>query len=255
MQNQKSPENKESLVKILKISSLANRKEVSKKRHAKYRRILDYSIQIIREHGQGNLTLQAVADKMNLKRPALYRYFISVRELWIAVQIDFQNDINNLMQDIVIKHDGTYTELVLKLFMFYYSWITKDLVRYIVLHDKYSPGANKLGPIEKGYKPFDFFIFFRYSIEKGIENNEFKKDVDIGFWVFTLWFKIYGLIHSTMFFIVDPDNFSNPNYQVSEMTWVKDFKTLKDAFPTVTKERLHDYVEDLIKKAIDKIKI
>lgn len=192
---------------------------------------------------------------MNLKRPALYRYFISVRELWIAVQIDFQNDINNLMQDVVIKHDGTYTELVLKLFMFYYSWITKDLVRYIVLHDKYLPGANKLGPIEKEYKPFDFFIFFRHSIKKGIENNELKKDVDIGFWVFTLWFKIYGLIHSTMFFIVDPDNFFNPNYQVSEMTWVKDFKTLKDAFPTVTKERLHDYVEDLIKKAIDEIKI
>ncbi len=255
MQNQKDQENKEPLVEILKISSLANGKNVSERRDAKYKKILEYAIQIIREHGVGNLTLQAVAKRMKIKRTALYRYFISVRELWIAIQIDFQNDINNLLQDMIIKHDGTYTNLVFKLYTFYYSWITKDLVRYTVLHDKYAPGANKLGPIEKRYKPFDFFIFFRYSIKKGIENNEFRRDLDIGFWIFTLWFKIYGLIHSTIFFIVDPDMYFNPNYQVSEMTWVKDFKTLKDAFPTVTNERLHDYVEDLIKKAIDKIKI
>ncbi len=247
----------DTIVEIPSISSLANRKVISKKRHAKYREILEHSIQIIREHGLGSLNLQAVADKMNLQRPALYRYFISVRELWIAVQIDFKNDLNNRMQEIIDNHEGTYEELVFELFNFYYTWITDDLVRYLILHDLghgYAPGANKLGPIEKRYRPFDFIMFFRHAIEKGIENNEFKKDIDISQWIFTLWSIIDGFIHSAVYFIVEPDNFTSPYYLVSDMTWVKDLKTRKKLFPNIAKDNLHDYVSNKIKEAIDTIK-
>jgi len=250
-------EKKTTIVEIPQISNLANRKEVSKKRQAKYREILKHSIEIIQEHGLGSLTLQAVADKMNLQRPALYRYFISVRELWIAVQIDFKNEINNRMQELINHHEGSYEELVFDLFMFYYNWITDDLARYLILHDLdhgYAPGANKLGPIEKGYRPFDFILFFRYAIEKGIENNEFKKGIDISQWIFTLWSIIDGFIHSAVYFIVEPDNFSNPYYRVSDMSWVKVLKTRKKLFPNITRKNLHDYVRNRIKEAIDQIK-
>ena len=208
----------------------------------------------MRENGVGNLTLQAVAEKMFVKRPALYRYFISLRELWIAIQIYFQNELMNLMQDIIVKHEGTYIELVFKLYMFYYTHITGDVIRFQVLPQKYSPGAKKLGPIEKAYQPFHFFLYIKYSIKKGIEQKEFK-DIDVDFWIYTLWAKVYGLIQATNYFQVNPKEYFNPNYQVSDMTWVKDFKTRKRLFPTISKDQLHDIVEGIIKEAIDRIKI
>ena len=157
----------------------------------------------------------------------LYNYVQSKRELFFAIIKNDHEKFRRAMDEIVIKHEGFYIELLFKLAENYINFAQTQPNVFKMMFSTPAPLSKKTGPIEKSFKPQSLDVVYDV-IKLAIEKNELW-EVDANLLTYFFW----GILHGSLL--------------VS--------KGYIDEYPedTDATKRYHDYILTQLKHIIDRL--
>jgi len=172
-----------------KKKKIIPRARAPKKKAEQFNRILETGKELFVKYGSHGFSLRALAKRLNMSQTNVYNYVQSKRELWIAIRTkyygEFQDGINKLIDD----HQGFYTDLFFKMAEFFLEFASVDFNRFAMMFLISAPPSNKIGPLEKNYKPFQIMKYISVIVEKAVIAKEINKTEAI-----ERLFYIYGVI-------------------------------------------------------------
>lgn len=161
------------------------------KKAEQFDRILEEGKDMFIKYGSHGFSTRALAQRLNMTQPNLYNYVSSKRELWIAIRTKYYNEYYNGLQKILKEHKGSVSDLFYKFAEYYLEFAAADYKRYQIMYVLSAPPSNKIGPLEKSYKPFQFTKFMLGLLKKAMDANEIIPDEKGGLF-YTLYSLIFG---------------------------------------------------------------
>jgi AcrR family transcriptional regulator len=138
------------------IKKKKSRSRSPEKKAAQFEQILESGKELFLEKGRDGFSLRKLAKKLGMNQNNLYNYVESKRELWIAIRNKFFNQYRNENVEIIKSHEGSITDLLMKLFKNFLEYADKDFGAFSMMHLIESPPSDKIGPFEKSYREFKF---------------------------------------------------------------------------------------------------
>jgi AcrR family transcriptional regulator len=157
---------------IEKSSEKKTRNRSPEKKAAQFEQILEAGKELFLEKGRDGFSLRSLAKILGMNQNNLYNYVESKRELWIAIRNKFYSLYRNENVKIIKEHEGTITELLMKIFSNFLTFAHKDFKAFSMMHLTESPPSDKIGPIEKEYQEFNYLRGTAKVIQKAIEAKE-----------------------------------------------------------------------------------
>ncbi len=151
------------------------RSRTPEKKKKQFERILEAGKQFFLEEGSWSFSMRGLAKVLNMNQNNLYNYIESKRELWIAIRRKFFEQYRNENIEILRKHDGSYLDLLLKIFEHFFKFAERDFSAFRMMHITPSPPSDKIGPFELSYEPFNYLIGTIRLIQKAIDENKIKE--------------------------------------------------------------------------------
>jgi AcrR family transcriptional regulator len=177
----------------MKKKSRARSKEEKKK---KFERIIDTARELYLNKGWQGFGMRALARKLHMSEGNLYNYVNSKRELWIAIRAQYFQEFNDGIESIIRKNRGKipYIDLLIKIGEYYLNFATEDPPRYAMMTRISAPESEKIGPIERSYRPFNTMRIIQNLVEEAIDNGEIQA-IKPDILTYFLYGQIYGAAH------------------------------------------------------------
>ena len=157
----------------------------------------------------------------------LYNYVQSKRELFFAIIKNDHEKFRRAMDEIVLNHEGFYTELLLKLTENYVNLAQTHPNVLKMMFSTPAPLSKKTGPIEKSFKPQSLDVIVEV-INLAIKNDEIW-EVDADLLSHFLW----GIVHGSV---------------LVSKSYVDEYPEDPDA-----SKRFHDYILTQLKHIINRL--
>ncbi|MFX1338251.1 MAG: TetR/AcrR family transcriptional regulator [Promethearchaeota archaeon] len=146
------------------------------KKAEQFDKILEEGKDMFVKYGTHGFSTRALAQKLDMTQPNLYNYVSSKRELWIAIRIKYYNEYSEGLKKIINEHQGSYTELFYKFSEFFLEFAAADYKRFQLMYLISAPPSKKVGPLEKGYKPFQLPKLFLDLAKDAVKAGEIRSD-------------------------------------------------------------------------------
>lgn len=160
------------------MSTKSNKKQTRsrspEKKAAQFERILETGKELFLEKGKDGFSLRGLAKLLGMNQNNLYNYVESKRELWISIRNKFYKQYRDENIEIMKKHDGSTTDLLMKIFSNFLEFASKDFGAFSMMHLTESPPSDKIGPFEKEYKEFNYLRGTAKVVQNAIEAKEIK---------------------------------------------------------------------------------
>jgi AcrR family transcriptional regulator len=160
------------------MSTKSNKKQTRsrspEKKAAQFERILETGKELFLEKGRDGFSLRGLAKLLGMNQNNLYNYVGSKRELWIAIRNKFFKQYRDENVEIMKRHDGSTTDLLMKIFRNFLEFASKDFGAFSMMHLTESPPSDKIGPFEKEYKEFNYLRGTAKVVQNAIEAKEIK---------------------------------------------------------------------------------
>jgi AcrR family transcriptional regulator len=144
------------------------------KKAAQFEQILEAGKDLFLEKGRDGFSLRGLAKILGMNQNNLYNYVESKRELWIAIRNKFYKQYRDENVEIMKKHEGSITDLLLKIFTNFLEFANKDFGAFSMMHLAGSPPSDKIGPFEKEYQEFNYLRGTARVVQNAIEAKEIK---------------------------------------------------------------------------------
>ena len=145
------------------------------KKAQQFERILEEGKQFFQDHGQFGFTLKGLAKKLDMNQNNLYNYVESKRDLWVAIRKKFYEEFREENRKIIAESDGSPLDTLLRIFEHFFEFAEKDFAAFRMMHIIRAPPSDKIGPIEKEYKPFRILDGTTRLIQNAINEGEIKE--------------------------------------------------------------------------------
>jgi len=145
------------------------------KKAAQFEEILEAGKNLFLEKGREGFSLRGLAKILGMNQNNLYNYVESKRELWIAIRNKFYKQYRNENVKIMKKHEGSTTDLLMKIFTHFLEFACDDFGAFSMMHLTDSPSSDKIGPFEKEYQEFNYLRGTARVVQKAIGAKEIKQ--------------------------------------------------------------------------------
>lgn len=145
------------------------------KKAAQFEQIIEAGKNLFLEKGRDGFSLRGLAKILGMNQNNLYNYVGSKRELWIAIRNKFYKLYRDQNIEIMKKHEGSTTDLLMKIFTNFLEFASKDFGAFSMMHLTESPPSDKIGPFEKEYQEFNYLRGTARVVQKAVEANEIKQ--------------------------------------------------------------------------------
>lgn len=172
-----------------KKKKIIPRARAPKKKAEQFNRILETGKELFVKYGSHGFSLRALAKRLNMSQTNVYNYVQSKRELWIAIRTKYYGEFQDGLNRLIGDHQGSYTDLFFKMAEFFLEFASVDFNRFAMMFLISAPPSNKIGPLEKHYKPFQIMKYISVIVEKAVIAKEINKTEAI-----ERLFYIYGVI-------------------------------------------------------------
>jgi len=162
----------------------------TEKRAKQFQRIIDKGRELFITRGAGKFKMRDVADMLDMYQGNLYNYVNSKRELFFAIIKNDHERFREDMKTIVENHEGTFTDLLIKLSENYISLAETNPNMLKMMFSTPAPYSKRIGPIEKSFKPQSLNVI-EDVIQKAIDNDEIW-EVDVSLFAHYLWGLVQG---------------------------------------------------------------
>jgi len=153
-------------------SKKQTRSRSPEKKAAQFEQILEAGKELFLEKGRDGFSLRGLAKILGMNQNNLYNYVKSKRELWIAIRNKFFLQYRDENVAIMKKHDGTITDLLMKIFNNFFKFAYKDYGAFSMMHLTESPPSDKIGPFEKKYQEYNYLRGTAKVVQDAIEAEE-----------------------------------------------------------------------------------
>ena len=157
-----------------KIKKKKTRSRSPEKKAAQFEQILEAGKELFLEKGRDGFSLRGLAKILGMNQNNLYNYVESKRELWIAIRNKFFKQYRDENIKIIKEHDGSTTELLMKIFTNFLEFADKDFGAFSMMHLTESPPSDKVGSFEKEYREFNYLRGTARVVQNAIEKGEIK---------------------------------------------------------------------------------
>ena len=151
-----------------------SRSRSPEKKAAQFEKILEAGKNLFLEKGRDGFSLRGLAKILGMNQNNLYNYVESKRELWIAIRNKFFKQYRDENIKIIKEHDGSTTELLMKIFTNFLEFADKDFGAFSMMHLTESPPSDKVGSFEKEYREFNYLRGTARVVQNAIEKGEIK---------------------------------------------------------------------------------
>ncbi|MFX1385665.1 MAG: TetR/AcrR family transcriptional regulator [Promethearchaeota archaeon] len=151
-----------------------SRSRSPEKKAAQFEQILEAGKNLFLEKGRDGFSLRGLAKILGMNQNNLYNYVESKRELWIAIRNKFFKQYRDETIKIIKEHDGSTTELLMKIFTNFLKFADKDFGAFGMMHLTESPPSDKIGRFEKEYREFNYLRGTARVVQNAIEKGEIK---------------------------------------------------------------------------------
>lgn len=151
-----------------------SRSRSPEKKAAQFEQILEAGKNLFLEKGRDGFSLRGLAKILGMNQNNLYNYVESKRELWIAIRNKFFKQYRDETIKIIKEHDGSITELLMKIFTNFLEFADKDFGAFGMMHLTESPPSDKIGRFEKEYREFNYLRGTARVVQNAIEKGEIK---------------------------------------------------------------------------------
>ncbi|MFX1308405.1 MAG: TetR/AcrR family transcriptional regulator [Promethearchaeota archaeon] len=151
-----------------------SRSRSPEKKAAQFEQILEAGKNLFLEKGRDGFSLRGLAKILGMNQNNLYNYVESKRELWIAIRNKFFKQYRDETIKIIKEHDGSTTELLMKIFTNFLEFADKDFGAFGMMHLTESPPSDKIGRFEKEYREFNYLRGTARVVQNAIEKGEIK---------------------------------------------------------------------------------
>ena len=178
------------------------------KKAIQFERILEAGKKLFLEKGSEGFSMRNLADILGMNKNNLYNYVESKRELWIAIRNKFYNQIKEENVKIVKNHEGTVSDLLIKLFKHFLEFAESDYGKFKMMFNFIeTPPSNKIGAIEKEYREFRLLDGTTKLLQEAIDKGEIKTKNSslLSLFIFSLIMGVaYIEMHRTVDFVGTP---------------------------------------------------
>ncbi len=170
------------------------------------KRIINEARDLFYEAGSSGFSMRSLAKRLDMSQGNIYNYWSSKRDLWYAImQHDFtlfENDLN----DIVVKHEGLFIDLLGKLAYFYLNFSNTNYKQYQMMFVLPPPPAEGKSEKEAGFEPQTINLLFKI-VEKYLGESKLK-GIDSRKLTLYLWSIMHGaaLVSKTVVFSSDSES-------------------------------------------------
>ncbi len=155
-----------------KSNKRQTRSRSPEKKAAQFEQILEAGKELFLEKGGYGFSLRGLAKILGMNQNNLYNYVKSKRELWIAIRNKFFHHYRDENIIIMKAHEGTTTDLLMKLFTNFLDFANKDYGAFSMMHLTDSPPSDKTGPFEKEYQEYNYLRGTAKLVQDAIEAKE-----------------------------------------------------------------------------------
>ncbi len=155
-----------------KSSKKQTRSRSPEKKAAQFEQILESGKALFLEKGRDGFSLRGLAKILGMNQNNLYNYVESKRELWIAIRNKFYSQYRNENIKIIKEHEGTVSDLLMKIFTNFLEFAYKDYGAFSMMHLTDLPPSDKIGLFEKEYKEFNYLRGTAKVVQDAIEAKE-----------------------------------------------------------------------------------
>lgn len=174
------------------MSTNSNKKQTRsrspEKKAAQFERILETGKELFLDKGRDGFSLRGLAKLLGMNQNNLYNYVESKRELWIAIRNKFYKQFRDENIKIIKNHQGSTTDLLLKIFKHFLEFAAEDFGAFSMMHLYPSPPSDKIGLFEREYREFNFLEGTTRVIKRAIDAGEIKESnaAVLSFYIYSL---------------------------------------------------------------------
>ena len=158
-----------------KKKKIIPRARAPEKKAEQFNKILEAGKGLFVKYGSHGFSLRALAKLLNMSQTNVYNYVQSKRELWIAIRIKYYNEFRDGLKKVIDNHQESFYDQFFKMAEFFLEFASADYHRFQIMFLLSAPPSNKIGPLEKNYKPFHIMKYISVIVEKAVDVNEIKK--------------------------------------------------------------------------------
>ena len=155
-----------------KSNTKQTRSRSPEKKAAQFEQILEAGKELFLEKGRDGFSLRGLAKILGMNQNNLYNYVESKRELWIAIRNKFFLQYRDENVKIMKEHEGTITDLLMKIFTNFFESAYKDYGAFSMMHLTESPPSDKKGPFEKKYQEYNYLRGTAKVVQDAIDAEE-----------------------------------------------------------------------------------
>ncbi|MCK4282553.1 MAG: TetR/AcrR family transcriptional regulator [Candidatus Lokiarchaeota archaeon] len=172
-----------------KKKKIIPRARAPEKKAEQFNKILEAGKDLFVKYGSHGFSLRALAKLLNMSQTNVYNYVQSKRELWIAIRKKYYGEFQDGLNRLIGDYQGSYTDLFFKIAEFFLEFASVDFNRFAMMFLISAPPSNKIGPLEKNYKPFQIMKYISVIVEKAVIAKKIIKTEAI-----ERLFYIYGVL-------------------------------------------------------------
>lgn len=137
-------------------------------------KIIEEGRNLFIEAGAKGFNMRALADKLEMTQGNLYHYVESKRELWLLIRQFDHNQLKRNFEEIVNHPSDSSITTVINLLESLLTFAQKNPKRFAIMYHIPLPFSNKVGPIERNFRPAMLMRIIQAEIRKGIEKGEIR---------------------------------------------------------------------------------
>jgi len=133
--------------------------------------VLHTALQIFMERGYWQTSLNDIADKLKITKPAIYHYFHNKEEIYLEC---YRRGIARVEEDLeqIRQHRGTGLEKVGEFIQKYASQITRDFGRFLVRQDDRDLSGTAKAEVRRCKRSIDHHL--REFIQQGVDDASIR---------------------------------------------------------------------------------
>jgi AcrR family transcriptional regulator len=180
-------------------------------------RIISEARELFFEVGTSGFSMRALAKRLEMSQSNLYNYYSSKRQLWYEIMSHDFSELEDKIQEIIMYHEGTFLDLLVKLAEFYFDFAEENYRRYKLMFVLPPPPVESQSTDEEKFEPQSILMLLNL-LENAI-NQGLMKEIDAKKMSLFLWSVIHGTVLITNTIVFDP------NSEISTFGSKEEFRT------------------------------
>ena len=204
-----------------------------------FQQIKDVGRRLFVANMSSGLRIRTLAKELDRGVSNLYNYVDSIRELWIAIKIEDLNFLKNKLEKVIKQHQGSLLELSEQILESYLDFARNEYDRFRILFFIPPPKSNKIGPLEKNYKPLYIIQMIQDLFQENLDperKNERKIEI--------LSYTVYSLAYGAAQIIHDLELTNHLREPLKERASISDIIEFKKSIKETLHLILNSYIND-----------